>query len=58
MNLFYFRDQIEAKLFKKKHCPVDHKNRQRLNQQGADHAKIDRPLEHVAELSQPKPADK
>ena len=56
--MFYFRDTIEEKVFKKKHCPVDHKNRERLHKQGADHETIDKPLEHKTEISHPKENDK
>ena len=55
MNLFYFRETIEYKLFKKKRCPVDHQNRDRLQKQGTSHRELDKPFDNQANFSQSKP---
>ena len=54
----FFRETINEKLFGKKACPVDHKNRNMLQKQGTDHISIDKPLEHKDEISHPKSDNK
>jgi hypothetical protein len=50
LNYFYFKENIDEKLFGKKHCPVDHKNRARMQKDGADHQVLDLPMQHKQEL--------